>query len=124
GTSRRRFPYLDPAVVQTRYRAGDGWLDPRRLTLGLARAGGARIVPNIAVTRIEVEDGRVRGIETSRGRLATPAVVIAAGPFSAWLARSAGRALPILLVRRQRLVVHDVPEVPREAPMTIDDSSG
>ncbi|TMQ71654.1 MAG: FAD-binding oxidoreductase [Candidatus Eisenbacteria bacterium] len=28
---RRRFPYLDPSVIQARYRALDGWLDPRKL---------------------------------------------------------------------------------------------
>ena len=58
---RRRFPYLSSDVVQARYRAGDGWLDPRKLTLGLARAAGATVVPNVTVTRLSVVEGRVQG---------------------------------------------------------------
>ena len=36
--ARYRFPYLAPDVAGARYRAGDGWLDPRRLTMGYAAA--------------------------------------------------------------------------------------
>src|SRR4051812_2054103 len=35
---RRRFPYLSPDVLQARYRAGDGFLDPVRLACGYAFA--------------------------------------------------------------------------------------
>src|SRR5438132_1346312 len=35
--ARYRFPYLSRGIVQARFRAGDGWLDPKRLTLGYAR---------------------------------------------------------------------------------------
>ncbi len=39
--ARYRFDYLSPDIVQARFRNGDGWLDPKRLTLGYARASGA-----------------------------------------------------------------------------------
>src|SRR5438093_3560299 len=39
--ARRRFPYLSPEVVSARYRAGDGWLDVKRLTNGFAAGSGA-----------------------------------------------------------------------------------
>jgi sarcosine oxidase subunit beta len=42
--ARYRFPYLGPGVLQARYRAGDGWLDVKRVTNGFAAgasAGGA-----------------------------------------------------------------------------------
>ena len=121
---RRRFPYLDPSVIQARYRALDGWLDPRKLTLGLARGSGASFATGVVATRIEVEGGRVRAVETSHGRVTTRAVVLAAGNFTKSLAAGLGLDLPIRLVRRHRLVMLDVPEVPREAPMTIDESNG
>ena len=121
---RRRFPYLAPDVVQARYRAADGWLDPRKLTIGLAAASGATIVPDVTVRRLVVTDGAVRGVETSRGTMAARAVVVAAGTFSSQLAATAGIGLPIRMVRRHRLVMLDVPEVPADAPMTIDESNG
>jgi len=121
---RRRFSYLSPEVVQARYRAGDGWLDPRRLTMGLARAAAATFVPNVTVQRIVTADGRVRNVETARGSVSAAAVVIAAGTFSARLAATAGLDLPIRLLRRHRLVMLDAPEVPADAPMTIDESNG
>jgi sarcosine oxidase subunit beta len=120
----RRFPYLSPDALQARYRAGDGWLDPRQLTVGLARASGATLVSNVEVRSIDVSEGRVRGVETSKGSLTAKAVVIAAGNFSRTLARTVGIDLPIRLVRRHRLVMLEVPDVPVDAPMTIDESNG
>src|SRR6266540_806791 len=39
-------------------------------------------------------------------------------------ARLAGVALPVTAVRRQKLVMPEVPQVPADAPMTIDDDTG
>jgi sarcosine oxidase subunit beta len=39
------------------------------------------------------------------------------------LTRVAGIDLPVSAVRRQRVVLWDVPEVPRDAPMTIDEQT-
>ena len=41
--ARYRFPYLGPDIVQARFRAADGWLDPKALTFGYARASGATV---------------------------------------------------------------------------------
>lgn len=130
--ARRRFPYLSPEIVGARFRARDGWLDVRRLTLGYAAAAsngtsggaGAAFAVNSAVTGFELEAGRVRGVHTSRGNVSTDRVVIAAGPFSGVVAEMAGLELPLSLVRRQKLVMPEVPEVPSQAPMTIDEDTG
>src|SRR6266508_184412 len=55
---------------------------------------------------------------------AAGAEVVAAGPFSGEVARLAGVALPVTAVRRQKLVMPEVPQVPADAPMTIDDDTG
>jgi sarcosine oxidase subunit beta len=120
----QRFPYLGEAALQARFRAGDGWLDPRRLTTGLARASRARVVAPAEATGLVVQGGAVRGVVTDRGVISAAAVVIAAGNRSASLVASVGVTLPIVLVRRHRLVVLDVPEIPRDAPMTIDEATG
>ena len=121
---RRRFPFVSEDVLGARYRAGDGWLDVRRLLMGYVRASQAPLVLETTVTGIEVAGGNVRGVRTSRGTVATERVVIAAGPFSAEVGRLAGLDLPITCVRRQRLILPETPEVPQDAPMTIDEETG
>jgi glycine/D-amino acid oxidase-like deaminating enzyme len=122
--ARARFPYLAPEVLGARYRAGDGWLDPRRLLMGYALASQASFVLDTAVTGITLRGGRVVGVETTRGAIATERAVIAAGPFSRDVAALAGLDLPLTFVRRQRVVMPEVPDVPPDAPMTIDEETG
>src|SRR5687768_17082664 len=64
-SARRRFPHLGGNVLSARYRAGDGWLAPRRLTAAYAEgADRAAFVTDTAVTSIVVEGGRVAGVRT------------------------------------------------------------
>lgn len=121
---RRRFPFVAPEAVQARFRAADGLLDPVGLALGLLAGSGAPVVTGCEVTGFLFSGGRVVGVRTSRGEVASDAVVIAAGPLSGPLVARAGMDLPLSAVRRQRVVVPDVPEVPPEAPMTIDEDTG
>jgi sarcosine oxidase subunit beta len=126
-TARTRFPYLSRDVLGARYRAGDGWLDVRRLTMGYATAAsrdGATFVVNCEVTGFDLDRGKVRGVETTLGAISTERVVIAAGPFSGEVGKLAGLDVPLSLVRRHKLVMPDVPEVPPGAPMTIEEETG
>jgi sarcosine oxidase subunit beta len=50
--------------------------------------------------------------------------VIAAGPFSGGVAEMAGLSLRFDLRIRQRLVMMESPEIPQNAPMTIDEDTG
>lgn len=121
--ARRRFPWLSPTVTAATFRARDGWLSPHEVVYGYARASGARFLLETEARRIRTAGGRVVGIETSRGFLAAPRVVIAAGPFSKALAATAGVTLPLFLLRRQRAFVAD-PAIPADAPMVADDDTG
>lgn len=121
--TRRRFPFVGDDVVQARFRAGDGFLDTKRLTLGLARASGAEVVVDCRATGFGVEGGRVSHVETTRGTIETDIAVICGGPLSGLLAREAGLDLPVEAVTRQKVVLPDLPEVPLDAPMTIDEDT-
>jgi sarcosine oxidase subunit beta len=135
--ARTRFPYLSADVRQARFRSADGWLDPLRLALGYAAAAsdpsrirdgrpgpGAIFLTGTEVTGFLRDADRVRGVRTSRGDLAAGQTVIAAGPFSAQVAALAGVRLEIRPTRRQKLVFPELPEVPADAPMTIEDETG
>ncbi|MFN8525621.1 MAG: FAD-dependent oxidoreductase [Chloroflexota bacterium] len=121
--ARYRFPHISPAIVQARFRAGDGWLKPRRVALGLAAASEATICLSSPVVGIQVSANRVTAVETSRGTIACSAVVNAAGPFSGKITELTGQRYDIRPRRRMKLVMPDVPEVPRHAPMTIDEET-
>jgi sarcosine oxidase subunit beta len=125
--ARARFPYLSEDVLGARFRQGDGWLDVRLLTMGYAMAaanGGAVFVVGSEATGFDLGGGRVRGVTTPVGTIATERAVIAAGPFSAEVAGLAGLEVPLSLVRRQKMVMPEVAEVPPGAPMTIDEETG
>ena len=134
--ARERWPWLAPEVLGARYRADDGWLDVKQLTIGYATAasnaeripdrsgeGGATFVARAGVGAIDVEDDHVVRVHSSRGAVATPAVVVAAGPFTAQVAALAGVHVELRPTRRQKLVVPDLPAIPADAPMTIHEET-
>ncbi len=125
-TAREEFPWVSPEVLQARFRQDDGLLDPRTVALGLAAGSRAPVATDCSVTgfRLDAEGGRLAGVETTKGVIATRTAVIAAGPFSGEVAGWADVKLPLSTVQRQKVVLPDVPEVPRDAPMTIDEDSG
>jgi sarcosine oxidase subunit beta len=66
----------------------------------------------------------VVAVTTHDGAIAAPLVVLATGPFLGRTAALAGVEVPIAPTRRQKVIVPDAPEVPRDAPMTIDEATG
>jgi len=122
--ARRRFPYLAPDIVNARFRQDDGWLEPRRVALELARSSGARVQTGVTVNGFIRDGDRVRGVTTAAGSIDAETVVIAAGPLSGPVAILAGLDLPLATVRRQKLILPDLPQVPPQAPMTIEFETG
>ncbi len=122
--ARRRFPYLSPEVVHARYRAGDGFVDPRALTSCLLRASKAPLHTSCRVVSLRERPSGGFDIGTDQGPIRAEQVVIAAGPFSAKLAALLGEELPLQVRPRHKVVVPDLARVPPDAPMTIDDDTG
>ncbi|TMD23311.1 MAG: FAD-binding oxidoreductase [Chloroflexi bacterium] len=122
--ARERFPYLAADIVNARFRQADGWLEPRRLALELARASGARFDTGVSVTGFIMDGDRVRGVTTTTAPVQAEWVLIAAGPLSGPVAKLAGLDLPLATVRRHKLIIPDLPQVPAGAPMTIEFETG
>jgi len=124
--ARRRFPFVGPNVVQARFRAGDGFLDTKQLTFGLAEASGAGVVTDCRATGfgLSPDGSALVAVETTRGTITCGAAVVAGGPLSGLLAVTAGVHLPIVTVPRNKLVLPALPVVPPGAPMTIDEDTG
>jgi 4-methylaminobutanoate oxidase (formaldehyde-forming) len=89
------------------YLPTDGYLDPSQLTYALAegaREGGCRIYTHTRVTGIDVEDGRVRGVQTEWGPVEAEVVVNAGGMFAAEIGRMAGVRVPVVPFAHEYLV--------------------
>jgi glycine/D-amino acid oxidase-like deaminating enzyme len=112
-------PLLTPGLAGGAFYPGDAQVQPMLAAAHLLRAGaafqpGASFEPGAAVTAIERDAaGRVAGVRTARGRIATPAVVNAAGPWSPDVARLADVELPIMPRRGFILVTEPLPPVIR-----------
>ncbi len=117
-------PLIDLAgVVAGTFHSLDGLADPAGVVQGYvagARRAGARLLTGVEVTDLTVENGRITGVSTDRGEIATGSVVNAAGPWAATIGFMAGIELPVLPIRRQIAVTTPIPELPDDFPMIID----
>jgi sarcosine oxidase subunit beta len=105
----------------------DGMAGPAEVTSGFARQArqlGARIEEGVEVTAIELARGRIAGVRTPTGRLATPLVIDAAGPAAARVARLAGVLVPVRPRRRHIFFTEPFPAIPGPVPLTTDRASG
>jgi glycine/D-amino acid oxidase-like deaminating enzyme len=89
-----------------------------------ARARGVRIVEDSPVTGIVVERGRVAGVVTPAGAIATRLVVNAAGPWAPLVARMAGLDLPVDPRRRHIFVTDAFDGIRHPLPLVTDTGSG
>ena len=105
----------------------DGYASPNDVVQAYAaraRALGVRIVEETSVTGIRLEGGRVVGVETPTGAIATPLVVNAAGPWAPLVGRMAGLDLPVDPRRRHIFVTDAFDGVRHPLPLVTDCGSG
>lgn len=121
---RRRLPLMSlEDVLAGTFHAKDGLVDPNGVVMGyIGRAQhlGVTALTGVEVTGIQVRSGRVAGVETSCGVVATPAVVNAAGPWAGIIGQMAGVDIPITPIRRQMLTTTPLPQLPLDFPFVID----
>jgi sarcosine oxidase subunit beta len=90
-------------VIGATFCQRDGIADPNGVTMGFAKcaqAAGVTILRETDVTGVRVEAGRVTGVETSNGPIATPIVINAAGPHARAVGQMAGLHVPVDPYRR------------------------
>jgi glycine cleavage system aminomethyltransferase T/glycine/D-amino acid oxidase-like deaminating enzyme len=74
-----------------------------------AQEKGAQVFANTEVLGIDVEDGRVKRVRTSRGDVEADVVVVACGVWSPRIARMAGASIPLTPAVHQMIDVGPVP---------------
>ena len=124
GEASRMVPVLNVEdVLGCTFCPTDGIASPADVTSGYAaaaRSQGARLREGVEVVGVDVVSGRVQGVRTSGGDVATRMVVNCAGAWSSSIGRMAGLEIPVLPYRRHIAVTGPFPAVPRTNPMTVD----
>src|SRR5204862_6130535 len=105
GEASRIVPQLDSSkFLAASWNPDDGVVFPWPFLWGYAdgaRRRGAPVETFTRATGIEVSEGRVRAVQTDRGRVAADRVVVAAGAWSPTVARLAGAHLPDVPYRHE-----------------------
>jgi sarcosine oxidase subunit beta len=102
---------------------GSGFADPNATTFAFAEAArrlGVTLEIPCEATRVVVERGRVVAVETSRGRIDTPAVVLAPGAWATPLLKPLGLDFPLEPHRVQISIFRWPPGFSRRHPAVID----
>lgn len=114
-------PFLRPDGITAVMRVGDDlYFDPAQVAIGYVRgaeARGATLLPHTTVTRVNVEDERVVGVETDQGTIHTRVVVDAAGAWTRQVAAASGIRIPLVPTRHQLFVTEPIDGVHAELPI-------
>jgi sarcosine oxidase subunit beta len=112
-------PQIDPeGLLAATYCDLDGYATPETVVQWYAR--GIDVRQGCPATSVEVSGGRVVGVETPKGRIATECVVCCAGAWSAEVAATAGVELPVKGEPRWMFFTPEDGGLPERLPLTID----
>ena len=117
-------PYLEPGDFDfLGIEPRSGFADPPGVAQGFASAAGrlgAEISLGNAALDIEVEGGRVTGVVSEQGRIATDTVVVAGGPWNGGLMKNLGYNLPLQPTRHEVFFLKKGAGVPNTHPVVFD----
>lgn len=111
--ARRLMPMLEAGkLLAIAHVAEDLYIDePKQLLEAYLRAAvlnGVEVLPHTNVTGIHVEQGRIRGVGTSRGEIEAAVVVDAAGAWARGVGALAGACLPVVTLRHQLFITDPI----------------
>ena len=110
-------------VVGAAFLPTDGQASPSDIAAALAKGArrkGVTIREGVAIVGVEVENGAVRAVVTSVGRVACEKLVICAGQWSRAVGRLAGVQVPLTSIRHQYIVTEAVAGVTSGLPTLRD----
>ena len=121
---KHRYPEIntDDIAVGT-WGPDDGSFDPHMIMWGFmrrAREMGVTLRQGVRATGVRVQKGRVAGVQTDDGFVATDVVVNAGGPWAAEIGRWVDVDVPIVNSARSILVTGPFPEIPSDRPFIED----
>src|SRR6516165_2278250 len=112
-------PQLAPdGLLAATYCELDGYATPEAVVQWYAR--GIDVRQGCEVTGVDVESGRVTGVRTTKGRIATGTIVCCAGAWSAEVGAMADVEIPVRGEPRWMFFTPEDAGLPERLPLTID----
>ena len=116
---------LAPAMDMTKIEGGyfvasDGYVDPQLCAYAYATASrdlGVQIQLNTNVTGFRQNNGKISGVETDEGFIASNYVVITAGPWTGKLTKKVGETTAVQPIRHQRVRTEPTIGIPEHHPV-------
>lgn len=110
-------------VIGAAFMPTDGQANPSDITLSLAkgaRMAGATICEDTKVTRIEMDDGVIKGVMTEKGFIACEKVVLCGGQWTRDFAASVGVNVPLVSMEHQYMVTEQIDGISSDLPTLRD----
>lgn len=114
-------------IVGGSFGARDGFINPLALMRGFTKNAlhqGAKIEYETDVFSIETENGKIKAVETSKGRIECKKIVLTTGAHAKILAQTVGINLPVEPQKRQIIWAKSKTALPENTPMVIDIGTG
>ncbi len=111
-----KVPFLDPdQIIGAFWSPTVGVVDSLRagtiMRESALASGALTVVPNVEVTDLDVEDGRIRRVHTDQGAIEAPYVVIACGVWSPKIGDMAGVKIALTPAVHQMISVGPCPQL-------------
>lgn len=110
-------------VIGAAFLPTDGQANPSDITQSLAKGArmqGVRICEDTEVTGIEIEDGKIKAVLTSQGRIECEVVINCAGQWAREVGQMVGVNVPLVSVENQYMVTEPIPGITRGLPTLRD----
>ena len=107
-------------VIAASYVPSNGQVSALDVTQALAKGAtqrGASVFEEVLVTQVLVKNGRVIGVETDQGVIATENVVLACGMWTHQLAKQHGVTVPLHAAEHFYIVTDRIPDLSPEIPI-------
>jgi glycine cleavage system aminomethyltransferase T/glycine/D-amino acid oxidase-like deaminating enzyme len=115
GEVQRLLPLIDPGQILGAYHVpSDGIAKAPRVAEAFARAAsatGASFHAHTQLTGFEISNGRVHGVVTSQGVIATEQVLVCCGIWGPIVGRLAGVSIPLAVCQHQYVTTTPLPEL-------------
>ena len=116
-----KWPWIETGDVQSAFFVpSNGQVNPLDVSVALskgARAKGAQVFEDTKVTELVIRDGKVVGVETDNGVIATDKVLLAGGMWSHLFAKAHGVTGPLHATEHFYIVTEPVEGLPGNQPI-------
>jgi len=110
-------------VVGAAFLPTDGQANPSDITMSLAkgaRMGGAQIFEDTKVTKVVMEKGVIKGVETEKGNVECGVVIACCGQWTRDFAKTVGVNVPLVSIEHQYMVTESIDGVTSGLPTLRD----